>query len=122
MRRVGTASIVGIVASAADGESITGVVVSSTINDSILLTVAAGRWRQLWSSIGGVMAAKAAQECGGLRQAARLAGAGAPGRLRRDFLRQSCCVFASVAYVCIREKVRMFTVLLYVCAVGPCGV
>ena len=51
------------------------------------------------ASSGGTMAANTAQERGGLRQATQLVGAGAPGRLRRDVLRQyvlSMLLFASV--------------------------
>ena len=43
-----------------------GRVIGATIDDSFLLTVVVGRGRRLWSSVGGAMAAKAAQERGGL--------------------------------------------------------
>ena len=84
-------------------------------------------WRKRWlqSRFGGVMAAKAAQERGGLRQAAQPAGAGAPGRMRRAFLRRSAA-FLLVSHTCaFARKVRTFGYCCtkwYACTVGPCGV
>ena len=60
---------------------------------------------RLCSRIGGGMAAKAAKQRGGLGQGARLADAGAGGRLRRVFSRRNdalcdCCVQCACAGKC----------------------
>jgi len=85
VRRVCTAAVVGTTTTASEVTFIIGRVVGASIYSSSSSRSLRVAWRRLWSSIGGVMAAKAAQERGGLRQAAQPAGAGAPGRMRRAF-------------------------------------
>ena len=51
------------------------------------------------------MAAKTAQERGGLRQATQLVGAGAPGRLQRDVLRQYAAFRECHIRVCGADRV-----------------
>ena len=62
-------------------------------------------WRKRWlqSRFGGVMAAKAAQERSGLRQAARVAGAGGGGRLRGTFC-AGMLLFCKCRIGCVRAK------------------
>ena len=122
VRRVGAVSTAVTIASAPGCEIVIVIVFGSRIDDSFHLSVAVGcleaAVEQHWRRHGGQGGAGARRPSPG-RSAG---GCGRPRQGAAGFFALECCFFASVAYVCVCEKVRMFTVLLCVCAVGPRGV